>query len=61
MRMVLAVSVGLFCTLSAVAQSRRPDTPALIEKADQALYSAKQAGRNTVRVADMRGVGARRE
>ena len=34
---------------------------ALIEKADQALYAAKQAGRNTVRVADMRGVGARRE
>jgi diguanylate cyclase (GGDEF)-like protein len=34
---------------------------ALIEKADQALYAAKQAGRNAVRVADMRGVGARRE
>ena len=34
---------------------------ALIEKADQALYAAKQAGRNTVRVADMRGVGSRRE
>ncbi|HEV2217920.1 MAG TPA: sensor domain-containing diguanylate cyclase [Candidatus Dormibacteraeota bacterium] len=34
---------------------------ALIEKADQALYAAKQAGRNTVRAADMRGVGARRE
>ncbi len=33
----------------------------LIEKADQALYAAKQAGRNTVRVADMRGVGAHRE
>ncbi|HET7465757.1 MAG TPA: GGDEF domain-containing protein [Candidatus Dormibacteraeota bacterium] len=33
----------------------------LIEKADQALYAAKQAGRNTVRIADMRGVGARRE
>ena len=33
----------------------------LIEKADQALYAAKQAGRNTVRVADMRSVGARRE
>jgi len=33
----------------------------LIEKADQALYAAKQAGRNTVRLADVRGVGARRE
>ena len=33
----------------------------LIEKADQALYAAKQAGRNAVRVADMRGVGSRRE
>jgi diguanylate cyclase (GGDEF)-like protein len=30
----------------------------LIEKADQALYAAKQAGRNAVRVADMRSVQA---
>ena len=33
----------------------------LIEKADQALYAAKQAGRNTVRAADMKAVAARRE
>ena len=33
----------------------------LIERADQALYAAKQAGRNTVRSADMREVAARRE
>jgi ketosteroid isomerase-like protein len=40
MRIVLAVSVGLFCTLSVVAQSRRPDTPATIEKADQTFADA---------------------
>src|SRR5438045_8412473 len=40
MRIVLAASVGLFCTLSAVAQSRRPDTPAMIEKADQTFADA---------------------
>jgi diguanylate cyclase (GGDEF)-like protein len=33
----------------------------LIEKADQALYTAKQAGRNAVRLADMRTVSSRRE
>lgn len=33
----------------------------LIERADQALYAAKQSGRNAVRAADMRSVGARRE
>jgi diguanylate cyclase (GGDEF)-like protein len=33
---------------------------ALLEKADQALYAAKQAGRNAVRAADMRGVTAGR-
>ncbi len=33
----------------------------LIEKADQALYAAKQAGRNAVRLADMRTVSSRRE
>ena len=33
----------------------------LIEKADQALYAAKQAGRNAVRTADMRTVSSRRE
>ncbi len=32
-----------------------------IEKADQALYAAKQAGRNAVRLADMRTVPSRRE
>ena len=30
----------------------------LLERADQALYTAKQAGRNMVRAADMRGVPA---
>ena len=30
----------------------------LLEKADQALYAAKQAGRNAVRMADMRAVAA---
>jgi len=34
----------------------------LLEKADQALYAAKQAGRNAVRAADMKGVhSAQRE
>jgi diguanylate cyclase (GGDEF)-like protein len=33
----------------------------LIEKADQALYAAKQAGRNVVKLADMRTVSSRRE
>ena len=40
MRIVLAASVGLFCTLSAVAQSRLPDTPATIEKADRIFADA---------------------
>ena len=54
---------GLKLTVSIGAASTDDEAQftALIEKADQALYAAKQAGRNTVRVADMRGVGARRE
>src|SRR5436190_13096732 len=40
MRIVLAASVGLFCSLPVVAQSRPSDTPATIEKADHTFADA---------------------
>lgn len=40
MRTVLAASMGLLCALPAVAQPRRVDTPAAIEKADQTFADA---------------------
>ena len=47
-------------SLGVAATEDETQFTALIEKADQALYAAKQAGRNTVRVADMKAVpGAR--
>jgi diguanylate cyclase (GGDEF)-like protein len=50
----LSISIGVAAT------DDDAQFTALLEKADQALYAAKQAGRNTVRVADMRGVAAGR-
>ena len=50
----LTISIGL------AASDDESQFTALLEKADQALYLAKQAGRNTVRAADMRGVPATR-
>jgi ketosteroid isomerase-like protein len=40
MRIVLAASAGLFCTLSVIAQSGRVDTPAAIENADRLFADA---------------------
>src|SRR4029077_19619867 len=40
MRIILAASVGLFCALAVAAQSRRADTSATIEKADQDFADA---------------------
>src|SRR5690242_9610600 len=40
MRIALAASAGLFCTLSVVAQSGRAGTPATIEKADKVFADA---------------------
>ena len=51
----LTISVGVATT------DDEAQFTSLIEKADQALYAAKQGGRNTVRVADMKGVGAHRD
>ena len=55
-------SGGLKLTISIGVAATDDDAQftALLEKADQALYAAKQAGRNTVRAADMRGVAAGR-
>jgi diguanylate cyclase (GGDEF)-like protein len=50
----LTISIGVAAT------DDESQFTALLEKADQALYAAKQAGRNTVRAADMRGVPATR-
>jgi len=50
----LTISIGL------AASDDESQFTALLEKADQALYLAKQAGRNAVRAADMRGVPATR-
>ena len=50
----LTISIGL------AASDDESQFTALLERADQALYVAKQAGRNTVRAADMRGVPATR-
>src|SRR5207302_10544700 len=51
----LTISIGLAAT------DDESMFTSLIEKADQALYAAKQAGRNAVRMADMRTVSSRRE
>ena len=54
---------GLKVTISIGVASTDDESmfTSLIEKADQALYAAKQAGRNAVRTADMRTVSSRRE
>jgi diguanylate cyclase (GGDEF)-like protein len=51
----LTVSIGVAATMD--------DThfTSLLEKADQALYAAKEAGRNTIRVADMSAVTVARK
>jgi len=53
---------GLKLTISIGVAATDDETQftALLEKADQALYTAKQAGRNAVRAADMRGITAGR-
>jgi diguanylate cyclase (GGDEF)-like protein len=48
----LTISVGV------AASEDESQFTFLLEKADQALYAAKQAGRNAVRVADMKAVPA---
>jgi diguanylate cyclase (GGDEF)-like protein len=48
----LTISIGVAAT------DDETQFTALIEKADQALYAAKQAGRNAVRAADMKAVPA---
>ena len=50
----LTISIGVAAT------DDEAQFTALLEKADQALYAAKQSGRNAVRAADMRGVPASR-
>jgi len=50
----LTISIGV------AASDDESQFTALLEKADQALYVAKQSGRNAVRAADMRGVPATR-
>jgi len=50
----LTISIGVAAT------DDESQFTALLEKADQALYVAKQSGRNAVRAADMRGVPANR-
>ena len=54
---------GLKVTISIGVASTDDESmfTSLIERADQALYAAKQAGRNAVRTADMRTVSSRRE
>jgi diguanylate cyclase (GGDEF)-like protein len=53
---LVTISVGVAASLAGTA----PDPAALVAEADAALYAAKHAGRNRVRLASVEGFPAHR-